>query len=140
AGQGRRADRAELDRAIAQALGDLPQGRVFERAAAEFLFDDRRLVGLLHLPQDPAGAYIVPRHPALRGAPVTVDAAQPLDRVEEPRLAADDEVEAAVAVCDDVEPGGLLCVDDRRDGVEVLLAKERVAQGRLERAAVAAAV
>ena len=64
---------------------------------------------------------------------MAVDAAQPLDRVEEPRLAADREVEAAVAVGDDVEPGGLLRVDDRRDGVEILLAKQRVAERRLER-------
>ena len=64
---------------------------------------------------------------------MAVDAAEPLDRVEEPRLAADREVEAAVAVGDDVEPGGLLRIDDRGDRVEVLLAKQRVAERRLER-------
>src|SRR6202035_1544141 len=68
-----------------------------------FSLDDGRLIGLLHLPQDLAGANVVPRHPALRGAAVAMDAAQSLDRVEEPGLAADDEVETAVAVGDDVE-------------------------------------
>ena len=62
---------------------------------------------------------------------MAVDAAQPLDRVEEPRLAADREIEAAVAVGDDVEPGGLLGVDDGGDGVEILLAEQRVAHRRL---------
>src|SRR5271155_552861 len=94
AGQGRRADRAELHRTVAEALRDLPQCRVFEWAAAELLFDDCWLVGLLHLPQDPAGADVVPRHPALRGAAGAVNAAQSLDWVEEPRSAADREIEA----------------------------------------------
>ena len=49
-------DRAELDRAVAEALRDLPQCRVFERAPAELVFDDRRLIGLLHFPQDLAWA------------------------------------------------------------------------------------
>ena len=64
---------------------------------------------------------------------MAVDAAQPLDRIEEPGLAADREVEAAVAVGHDVEPGGLLRIDDRGDRVEILLAEQRVAQRRLER-------
>src|SRR5580704_4122672 len=66
---------------------------------------------------------------------MTLNAAQPLDRVEEPRLAADREVEAAVAVGDNVESRRLLRIDDRRDGVEILLAKQRVAERRFERAA-----
>src|SRR5271165_100858 len=69
-----------------------------------------------------------------------MDAAEPLNRIKEPRLAADDQVEAAVAVGDDVKSGGLLRVDDRRDGVEILLAEQRVAQCSLERPAVEAAV
>ena len=129
--QCRRADRAEIHRAIAEALRDLPQRGVFE-AAGQLLINDRRLVGLLHLPQDLAGPDVVPRHPALRGAAVALDAAQPLDRIEEPRLAADREIEAAVAVGDDVEPGGLLRIDDRRDGVEILLAEQGVAERRLD--------
>ncbi len=66
---------------------------------------------------------------------MAADAAETLDRVEKPRLAADREIEAAVAVGDDVETGRLLRVDDRGDGVEVLLAKQRVAECGLERAA-----
>jgi len=85
--QGRRADRAELDGPVVEALGDLPECHIFERTAAQFLFDDRRLVGFLHLPQDLAGANVAPRHPALRRAAVAVDAAQSLYRIEEPRLA-----------------------------------------------------
>src|SRR2546428_8601744 len=69
---------------------------------------------------------------------MTFDAAEPLDRVEEPRLAADGEVEPAVAVGDDVEPRGLLGVDHARDRVEVLLAENRLAHRRLERAPVQA--
>jgi hypothetical protein len=64
---------------------------------------------------------------------VALNAAEALDRVEEPRFAADREVEAAVAVGHDVEAGGLLRVDDRRDGIEALLAKQRIAHRRLER-------
>jgi len=64
-----------------------------------------------------------------------MNAAEPLDRIEEPRLAADGEVEAAVAIGDDVEPGSLLRIDDRRDRVEILLAKQRVSERRLERPA-----
>jgi hypothetical protein len=39
-----------------------------------------------------------------------MDATQPLDRIEEPRFAADREVEAAIAVGHDVETGGLVPV------------------------------
>ena|SRR5271155_3175128 len=96
-------------------------------AAGQLLFDDCRLVGLLHLPQDLAGADVVPRHPALRRAAVAMNAAQSLDRIEEPRLAADREIEATIAIGQNVEPGGLLRVNDRRDGVEILFAEQRVA-------------
>ena len=82
----------------------------------------------------------MPRHPTLRRAAVAADAAEPLDRVEEPRLTADNEVEAAVAVGHDFEAGGLLGVDDRRDGVEVLLTKQRVAERRFERPPIKAPV
>ena len=66
------------------------------------------------------------------------DAAEALDRVEEPRLAADGQIEPAVAVGDDIEPRGLLGVDHAGDRVEVLLAEDRLAHGRLERPAVQA--
>ena len=69
-----------------------------------------------------------------------MDAAQPLDRVEKPRFAADDEVKAAVAVGNDIETGGLLRIDDRRDRVEILLAEQRVTECGLERTAVEAPV
>ena len=98
------------------------------------------LIGLLHLPQDLARAQAVPAHPAARGVAMAVDAAEALDRIEEPRLAADREVEPAVAVGDDVEPGRLLRIDDRGDRIEILLAKQRFAERRLERPAVQAAV
>ena len=140
AGEHRRTDRAELDRAVGEALGDLPQRGVFQRPAGQLVGDDRRLIGLLNLVEDAPGLDRVAPHPALRGRAVALDPAQPLDRIEEPRLAADREVEAAVAVGDDVEPGGLLGVDDRGDGVEILLAEQRVAHRRLERAAVEADV
>ena len=59
--------------------------------------------------------------------------AETFDRIEEPRFAADSEVEAAVAVGDDVEPRRLLRIDDRGDRVEILLAEQRIAERRLER-------
>jgi hypothetical protein len=54
---------------------------------------------------------------------VAGDAAEPFDRIEEPGFAADREVEAAVAVGDDVEPCGLLRIDHRSDRIEILLAE-----------------
>ena len=60
------------------------------------------------------------------------DAAETLDRIEEPRFAADREIEAAVAVGHDVEPGGFLFSDDARDRIEVLLAEQGVAERGLE--------
>ena len=117
------------------------QSAVYSSGPRRQLFgDDARLVGLLHLPQDLAGPQPVALHPAARGVAVAVDAAQPLDRIEEPGLAADREVEAAVAVGDDVEPGRLLRVDHRGDRVDVLLAEQRVAHHRLERATLQAGV
>src|SRR5437762_12238950 len=119
-GEGRRADRAELDGLVRKALRDLPDRGVFERAARQFFGHDARLVRLLHLSEDLAGLEAVALHPAARGVAVTGDPAQALDRIEEPALAADREVEAAVAVGDDVEAGGFLRVDARRAGFEVL--------------------
>jgi hypothetical protein len=140
AGQCRGADRAELDRLVAEALRNLPDRGVFERAAAQPVGDDARLIGFLHLPQDLAGAQPVPLHPAARGVAMAGNAAHPLDRIEKPRLAADREIEAAVAVGHDVEPGGFLRVDDRGDGIEILLAEQRIAEHLLERAALEAGV
>src|SRR5207237_6294987 len=117
-GERRRADRAELDGLVRKALRDLPDRRVFERAARQFIGHDTRLVRLLHLPQDLAGLEAVALHPAARGVAVTGDPAQPLDWITEPGFAADREVAAAVAVADDVSAGGFLRVDDGCDGVE----------------------
>ena len=49
---------------------------------------------------------------------MAVDAAETFDGIEEPRLAADGEIEAAVAVGHDVEPRGFLLGDDAGDRVE----------------------
>jgi len=51
---------------------------------------------------------------------MAVDAAQPFDGIEEPRLAAHGEIEAAVAVGHDIEPRGFLLGDDAGDRVEIL--------------------
>src|SRR5712671_4592177 len=140
AGEAGRADRAELDRTVAEALGDLPDRGVFERAAGQFVGNDTRLVRLLHLPQDLAGPQAMALHPAARGVAVAGNAAEPLDRIEEPGFAADREIEAAVAIADDVEPGGFLRVDDRGDRVEILLAEQGIAHRRFERAPIEAGV
>src|SRR5258707_11592782 len=97
AGEARRADRPELHRPVGETLRHLPERGVFERAAGQFVGDDTRLIGLLHLPQDLAGPEAMALHPAARGVAVAGDAAEPLDRVEEPGFAADREIEAAVA-------------------------------------------
>ena len=117
-------------------LRDLPYRAVFERSAGQLVGDDRRLIGLLHLPEDVAGLEAVAAHPTACGRAMAVDPAQALDRIEKPRLAADIEIEAAVAIGHDVEPGGFLRVDHRGDRIEILLAEHRVAHRRLERAAV----
>src|SRR5262245_5289705 len=66
---------------------------------------------------------------------MTGDAGQALDHVEEPRLAPHGEIEARVAVGDDVEPGHLLLARETRHSVEVLLAEARVTKRVLEAAA-----
>ena len=140
AGERRRADRAEFHRLVGQPLRDLPQRGVFQRPARQLLLHDAGLIRLLHFPQDLAGPQAVPAHPAARRVAMAVDAAEALDRIEEPGFAADREIEPAVAVGDDVQPGGFLRVDHRGDGVEVLFAEQRIAQRRLERSAVQAEV
>ncbi len=64
---------------------------------------------------------------------MAVHAAEAFDRVEEPGFAAYGEVKAAVAVGHDVQARCLLRVDDGGNGVEVLLAEQRLAQRRFER-------
>src|SRR5262245_21168171 len=104
AGDAGRADRAELDRLVGEALRHLPDRAGFERPARHFLGDDRRLIRLLHLPENMAGLEPVPAHPAARGRTMALDPVEPLDRIEEPRLAADIEVKPTVTVGNDVEP------------------------------------
>ena len=66
---------------------------------------------------------------------MSLDAPEPLDGVEEPGLATHRQVEAAVAVRDDVEPRRFLGIDDGGHRVEILLAEHRVAERGLERPA-----
>src|SRR5438045_8798654 len=96
-GEGRRADRAELDGLVRKALRDLPDRRVYERAARQFIGHDTRLARLLHLPEDLAGLEAVALHPAARGVAVSGDPAHALDRTEEPARAAARDVQTAVA-------------------------------------------
>jgi hypothetical protein len=90
-----------------------------------------RLEGLHHLAQDVAGRQPPPAA-RRRAVDVAGDAAQPLDHVEEPRLAADGEVEARVAVGDDVQAGHLLLAHEAGHRVEVLLAEARIPERVLE--------
>ncbi len=71
---------------------------------------------------------------------MAADAAETFDRIEEPGLAAHGQIEAAVAVGHDIEPGGFLLGDDAGDRVEILLAEQRIAERGLERSAGQAAV
>ncbi len=139
-GEGGGADGAELHRPVGRALSDLPERGVFQRAARELLAHDARLIGLLHLPQDLARAQAVARHPAPRGVAVAADAAEAFDWIKEPGLAAHGQIEAAVAVRDDIEPCGFLLGDDAGDRVEILLAEQGIAERGLERPAGQAAV
>jgi hypothetical protein len=134
-GQAGRADRAELHGLVGEPLGDLPERGVLEGTAREPVLHHRRLIGLLHLPEDLARAQVVALHPAPGGVLMSLDAAEPLDGIEEPGFAAHRQVEAAVAVRHDVEARGLLGIDDGGHGVEILLAEHRVAKGGLERPA-----
>jgi len=71
---------------------------------------------------------------------VAADAAEAFDWIEEPGLAANGQVEAAVAVRHDIEPCGLLLGDDTGNRVKILFAEERIAERGLERSAGQAAV
>ena len=59
---------------------------------------------------------------------MAIDAVDPFDRIEEPRLPPDGEIESAVAIGDDIKPRGFLRIDDRGHGIKVLLAEQRLAQ------------
>ena len=133
--QGLGADGAELHRPVGEALRGLVQRGVLEIAGGELFPHDGRLIRLHHLVEDAARTQHLP---VARGGGVGVagDAAQPLDRVVEPRLAAHGEVEARVAVGEDVEPRALLLRQEAGHRVEILLAKAGMTQRVLEGAAV----
>ena len=140
AGEGGRADGAELDGLVGETLGHLPERGVLERSSGEPALDHAGLIGLLDFPEDLAGAKAVPLHPASRRVAVALDATQTLDGIEEPRLAPHGEIEPGVAVGHDVKARGLLGIDHGGDRIEILLAKDRIAEGGLERSAAQALV
>ena len=127
-------DGPELHGPRGEALGGLEEGRVLQPAARDRLADHRRLIGLHHLIENVTGPERAPAA-ARRTVDVAGDAAQTLDHVEEPRLAAHGEIEARVAVGDDVEPRHLLLSNQTRHRVQVLFAEARVPEGVLEAAA-----
>src|SRR6516225_621870 len=123
--EGGSTDGTEFHRAVRHTLRDLPQRGIFQRTARKPLAHYARLIGLLHLPQYLARAQSVTRHPAPRSIAVTTDPTEALDCIKEPRLAAHREIEAAIAIRYDVEPGCFRFADDAGDRVEVLLAEHR---------------
>lgn len=68
----------------------------------------------------------------VRSIPIARDSAQPLDHVKELRATTHFQVEAGIAVGQDVESGPLLLLEVARDRVDVLLAVQRVAHRDLE--------
>ncbi len=130
-GQGLRGDGPELHRSRGEPLRGLEERRVLQRPAAERLAHHRGLVGLHHLVEDVPGAQRAPA-PAGRTVLRPRDAAQALDHVVEPRLAAHREIEARVAVGDQVEASQLLLAHQARHRVQVLLTEARIAQCVLE--------
>src|SRR5215475_1113576 len=110
--EGGSADGTEFHRAVRHALRNLPQSGIFQWTAREPLAHYARLIGLLHLPQYLPGAQTVTRHPAARGVAVTADPTEAFDWIKKPGLAAHREVEPAIAVRHDIEPGRLLFGDD----------------------------
>src|SRR5262245_17548251 len=138
--EGRGADGAELHRPVRQSLRNLPKGSVLQRTTCQLLTHYSGLIGLLHLPQNLAGAQTVPRHPTPRGITVAADAAETLDWIKEPRFATHGQIEAAIAVRDNIEPRRFLFGDDAGNGVEILFAKQRIDERGLERTTGQAAV
>jgi hypothetical protein len=71
---------------------------------------------------------------------VAADPTEAFDWIKEPGLAAYREIEAAVAVRHDVEPGCFLFGDDAGDGVKVLLAEQGIPERGFELSSGKAAV
>ena len=128
-----RHDRPELDRPRGEALRDLPQIRVVQRAALDRPHAARHHAAFHHFEDNVSLARAAV---ALPGAVVVAaaEALEPPRRVLEPAHAADVAVEPRVAVSDDVEASTLLVADERPDGVRVLFAEARVGDGVAERA------
>src|SRR4029450_4441575 len=95
-GQRLRADGAELHRPLAEALRHLEERGVVERPGRAAAPEDRRLPRLLPLVEDVARPERAPAA-GRRAIDVAGDAAQPLERIEEPRAAAHREIETRVA-------------------------------------------
>src|SRR6516165_8935141 len=138
--EGGSADGTEFHRAVRHAPRDLPQRGIFQRTAREPLAHYARLIGLLHLPQYLAGAQTVTRHPAPRSVAVIADPTEAFDWIKEPGLAPHREIEAAVAVRHDVEPGCFLFGDDAGHRVKILLAEQGIPERGFERSSGQAAV
>jgi hypothetical protein len=71
---------------------------------------------------------------------MAADATETLDWIKEPGFATHGQIETAIAVRDDIEPCCFLFGDDAGNGVEILFAKQRIAERGLERATGQAAV
>ena len=128
-------DGAELDRLCRLSLRRLPHRRIAQPAAPYRSDQVRHDTRLEDVVQDMAGLMRDTGEPAfdLVGSRAG-EAVHVQRRVRKPVMPGHVGIKAAIAVGDDVEAGGLLRIDDRRNRVEILLAEQRVAQGRLKRA------
>ena len=127
-------DRAELHRPARHGLGHLPEVRVVQGSARDLPHAAWHHPALHDLEDDVALA----RPPVSSWRPIVIGARQPLEPpggILEPAHPPDIGIEPGVAVGDDVQPGSLLVTEIRADGVRVLLAEARVAQGIAERSA-----
>ena len=127
-------DRAELHRPARHGLGHLPEVRVVQGSARDLPHAAWHHPALHDLEDDVALA----RPPVSAWRPIVIGARQPLEPpggILEPAHSPDIGIEPGVAVGDDVQPGSLLVTEIRADGVRVLLAEARVAQGIAERSA-----
>src|SRR5262245_11534460 len=71
---------------------------------------------------------------------MAADAAETLDWIKEPGFATHGQIETAIAVRDDIEPCCFLFGNDAGNGVEILFAKQRIAERGLERTTGQAAI
>ena len=104
-------------------------------AALEALMTEIPDLLLLDINLPDCSGWDVLRGLAARGIAVAADAAEALDGIKKPGLAAHGEIEATVAVGHDVEACGFLLGDDAGNGVQILFAEQGIAERRLEGAA-----